>query len=254
MTFKSPLEKSLAEVDVLEHNLKHSLDRLYDQLHQALDWQRQFEAGAAHELRTPIAGLQAQLEEARLHPGDVDLDNLLERALSDVDRLHGIVKDLFLLAQLHTASQPHDPLDVDLSQLVRTTLAQRTDRLEVKVEAEPGVVVHGVAAKLQCLLSELLDNAQRYGRHLVLVQVQRREDRVELVVANDGPGINKADRERIFEPFARVDSARSRHQGGSGLGLAIVRNIARTHDCSIQVEDSPSGGAAFVIRFPPACE
>jgi signal transduction histidine kinase len=219
MTFQSPLQDCIAEIDELERNVKSSLDRMYDNLHQALDWQRQFEASASHELRTPIAGLQAQLEEARLNPGEVDLDNLLERTLSDVDRLHTIVKDLFLLAQLPPAHQPSDSPNVNLSELVRAELAKRRDRLEVRVETDPEAVIQGVAARLQRLVSELLDNAQRHGRCVVLVRVQRMGDGVELVVADDGAGIDEADRERIFEPFARLDTARSRHQGGSGLVL-----------------------------------
>jgi signal transduction histidine kinase len=252
MNFRSPLENSIVEVDALEHMLKQSLKRMHDQLARALDWQRQFEAGAAHELRTPIAGLRAQLEEARLHPTDIDLDNLLDRTLNDVERLHSIVQDMHLLARLQSADEPSDPVIVDLSQLVGTILRHRADRLEVKIEIEPGVMVLGVAAKLQRLVSELLDNAQRHGKRMVLVRVQRLEDGAELVVTDDGSGIKQANRKRIFEPFTRVDSARSRQAGGTGLGLAIVRNITHMHKASVVVEDPPMGGASFVIRFPSA--
>ncbi len=232
--------------------MKHGIDSMCGKLYRAIDWQRRFEADVSHELRTPIAGLRAQLEEARLHPGEIDVDDLLERALNDVERLHALVDDLYLLARLQAAAQPTEPALLDLGQLVQSELAQRTDRLDVKVRADPGVVVRGLDARLRRMLSELLDNAQRHARTRVIVQVQRTADTAELVVADDGDGIREEDRERVFDRFTRLDAARSRDRGGTGLGLAIVRNIVYGHEGQVHVERSPTGGAAFVVRLPLA--
>ncbi|MEN3534220.1 ATP-binding protein [Microbispora sp. ZYX-F-249] len=252
MTSLRHLRDCLSDLDELERSVKHGLDSMCGKLYRAIDWQRRFEADVSHELRTPIAGLRAQLEEARLHPGDIDVDDLLERALNDVERLQALVDDLYLLARLQAAAQPTEPALVDLGQLVQSELAQRTDRLDVKVRADPGVVVRGLDARLRRMLSELLDNAQRHAKTRVIVQVQRTTDTAELVVADDGDGIREEDRERVFDRFTRLDAARSRDRGGTGLGLAIVRNIAYGHEGQVHVERSPAGGAAFVVRLPLA--
>ncbi|MGW5260768.1 sensor histidine kinase [Microbispora sp. NPDC004025] len=252
MTSLHHLRDCLGDLDELERSVKHGIDSMCGKLYRAIDWQRRFEADVSHELRTPIAGLRAQLEEARLHPADIDVDDLLERALNDVERLQALVDDLYLLARLQAAAQPAEPALLDLGQLVQSELAQRTDRLDVKVRADPGVMVRGLEARLRRMLSELLDNAQRHAKTRVLVQVQRVAGTAELVVADDGDGIGEEDRERIFDRFTRLDAARSRDRGGTGLGLAIVRNIAYGHGGQVHVERSPAGGAAFVVRLPLA--
>lgn len=250
MTSLRHLRDCLGELDELEHSVKNGIDSMYGKLHRAIDWQRRFEADVSHELRTPIAGLRVQLEEARLHPRDLDVDELLERALDDVERLQALVDDLYLLAQLQAAAQPADPVLTDLAELVRDELGRRTDRLDVDVRADPGVMVDGVPARLRRMLSELLDNAQRHAKTLVLVQVRRTGDLAELVVSDDGEGIDEADRERVFDRFFRLDAARCRDRGGSGLGLPIVRNIVHGHEGTVHVEQSAAGGAAFVVRLP----
>lgn len=250
MTAGLHLRECLAELHALEGIVKHCGERMRGRLYEAIEWQRRFEADVSHELRTPVAGLRAQLEEARLHPDGVDLDELLERTLNSVERLHAVVNDLYLLAQLQEAAQPADPVPLDLTDLLQGELARRTDRINIKFQAEQGVMVRGVAVRLRRLVCELLNNAQRHAKDLVLVQVRKLEDAAELVVADDGDGIDEADRERVFEPFTRLDAARSRAAGGSGLGLAIVRNIAAAHGGSVHVADSPAGGAAFVVRLP----
>jgi signal transduction histidine kinase len=246
------LRECLGELDELERSIKHGIDSMCGKLYRAIDWQRRFEADVSHELRTPIAGLRAQLEEARLHPSEIDVDDLLERALNDVERLQTLVDDLYLLAQLQAAAQPAEPSLLDLGDLVQSELARRSDRLDVKVQVVPGVLVRGLDARLRRMLSELLDNAQRHAKAVVFVQVRRTADVAELVVADDGDGIGEEDRERIFDRFTRLDTARSRDRGGTGLGLAIVRNIAYGHEGEVHVERSSAGGAAFVVRLPLA--
>ncbi|ETK33821.1 sensor histidine kinase [Microbispora sp. ATCC PTA-5024] len=252
MTSLRHLRECLCELDELERSIKRGIDTMSGRLYRAIDWQRRFEADVSHELRTPIAGLRAQLEEARLHPGEIDVDDLLERALNDVERLQSLVDDLYLLAQLQAAAQPAEPVLLDLGELVRTELARRADRIDVKVHAEPGVLVRGMVARLRRMIAELLDNAQRHARTLVLVHVCPTGAAAQLVVADDGEGIAEADRERIFDRFTRLDAARCRERGGTGLGLAIVRNIVYGHEGDVHVERSTAGGAAFVVRLPRA--
>ncbi|MGS2642169.1 ATP-binding protein [Streptosporangium sp. LJ11] len=214
---------------------------------------RRFAAAAAHELHTPLAGLRAEFEEARLHPGQTDLPRLLDAALRGVERLEAITADLLLLTRIaeaaHGRQQP-----VDLSAVARAHLAETTGGPDIRLRAtwaQAPVVVDAVPALLDRLVANLLDNARRHARHSIQLQVLRHETTAELVVADDGPGIPVSDRERVFECFSRLDSARCRHRGGTGLGLAIARDIAHAHNGTLNVEDADAG-ARFVLRLPVA--
>jgi signal transduction histidine kinase len=242
------LRDSLGELIKIETHLT-SMRRKLD---QAIDWQRRFEADAAHELRTPVAGLRLQLEAAQQHPDEIDVEQVLDRALQEVDRLQEIVDDLHLLAQTRAAGKTVAPAPVDLAQLVQAEVSRRADGHRIEVHAPEGVVVNAVAPKLFRLLTELLDNAQRHARHVVEVHVRKAGDQAELIVADDGDGIAEADRQRVFQQFVRLDAARSRDRGGTGLGLSIVHNIATAHAGTVHVEDSSTGGARFVVRLPLA--
>ncbi|MBP2707178.1 HAMP domain-containing histidine kinase [Microbispora sp. RL4-1S] len=240
------------EVARLARTVNSTLSRIEEAkeaTERALTQQRQFAADASHELRTPLAGLRAQLEEAQMHPGQTDLGELLERALGDVDRLETIISDLLLLARVGARGRAeHCP--IDLSELVSDEVGRRADRIPVRLSLESGIVVSGLAAHLTRLLTNLLDNAQRHARHQVAVAIRRDGAVAELSICDDGTGVPPSQRERIFERFTRLDSARSRDQGGSGLGLAIARDIASAHCGTLVAEESPSGGARFVLRVP----
>jgi signal transduction histidine kinase len=223
---------------------------------QTLDQQRQFAADASHELRTPLAGLRAELESAQLFPDDTDLRRTVDGALHDVDRLQVIVSDLLLLARLD-ADTPPALEKIDLPELVRTEVARRPDLIPVRLDlGDTGrrILVAGLRTQLGRILTNLLDNAQRHAEHEVAVQVRRVGDGVELRVLDDGEGVGEADRERIFERFTRLDTARGRDQGGSGLGLAIARGLAVAHRGGLHAEDRPDGrtGACFALRLPAA--
>ncbi|GAA1516314.1 hypothetical protein GCM10009677_57040 [Sphaerisporangium rubeum] len=242
------------EVARLARTVNGTLRRLEDakeRMELAMTQQRRFAADASHELRTPVAGLRAQLEEAKLHPGETDLGDLLDRTLRDTDRLQAIITDLLLLARIG-AGAPAAMTEVDLAEAVRTEIRRRDDRLPVQVRLIPGVVVHGVETQISRLLTNLLDNAQRHARNLVLVEVRRAGDFAELSVDDDGDGVAEADRERIFERFTRLDASRSRDRGGTGLGLAIVRDIARAYGGTVTAGVSCAGGARFLLRLPLA--
>ncbi|MEO3858730.1 ATP-binding protein [Acrocarpospora sp. B8E8] len=233
-----------------EHTMSLELERAAESLKQSLESQRRFTTDASHELRTPLAGLRAQLEEAQLHPGETDLGELLDHALGDVDRLQALVTDLLLLAKIGV--MPASALEhVDLARLAETETARRTgDSHPIRLDLRDGVMVDAVPIQIVRLLHNLLDNAHRHAASGVTVGVHRVGDRAELTVTDDGPGVPEAERDHIFERFARLDTARSRNQGGSGLGLAISRDIAHAHHGTLHVEEAPAHGARFVLRLP----
>lgn len=232
------------EVAMLAKAVNNTLARLERSAQQ----QRQFASDASHELRTPIAGLRAQLESAQLYPDDTDLEALVDSALRDTDRLEAIITDLLLLARIGSrVDVAREP--VDLADLVRQELDVRTDKLPTRVDLAEGVVVQGVRLQLARVLTNLLDNAQRHAETMVKVVVSKEGSTAVLAVENDGQEIAEADRERIFERFTRLDAARSRDAGGTGLGLAIARDVAMAHRGSVCVE-ACRGGARFVLRLP----
>jgi signal transduction histidine kinase len=242
------------EITRLSRTINSTLGRLEHaktRMERALNQQRRFAADASHELRTPVAGLRAQLEEAQLHPGDTDLNELLEYSLRDVDRLQSIITDLLLLERVGSgAAEPRQ--HADLAAVVRTEVSRRAEPCIVSLQLSPNVKVNVVNAQIGRVVANLLDNAERHARSEVLIEVRRNDRYAELVVDDDGEGIPEADRERIFERFTRLDPARSRDRGGTGLGLAIARDIVQTHGGTIKADSSPAGGARFVVRLPLA--
>ncbi|GAA4104936.1 sensor histidine kinase [Actinomadura miaoliensis] len=227
--------------------LARTANETLDRLERAVGRQRQFASDASHELRTPIAGLRANLEDAAMHPDDTDLRAAIRSALRDIDRLQTIVTDLLLLARIGTGGAVQET--IDLADLTTAELARRSSRLQVTTDLARDVRVRGVRLQLERLLGNLLDNAERYAASRVHVEVARQGTTALLRVTDDGSGIPDVDRERIFERFTRLDSARSRGAGGTGLGLAIAREIAQAHGGSLRVEDWPRG-ARFALRMP----
>jgi signal transduction histidine kinase len=230
--------------------LARTANATLDRLERAVGRQRQFASDASHELRSPLAGLRANLEDAAAHPEDNDLREVVRSALRDTDRLESIVTDLLLLARIGTGGTAvHEP--IDLAELAGAEVRRRAGAVRIVTELAPEVPVRGVRMQLVRLLGNLLDNAERYAGSTVTVGAARLDGQALLTVADDGPGIPSADRERVFERFTRLDTARSRDAGGTGLGLAIAREIARAHGGTLRVEDAPSG-ARFVLRLPLA--
>ncbi|MEV1170369.1 HAMP domain-containing sensor histidine kinase [Nonomuraea sp. NPDC049784] len=221
------------------------------ELESELQKNRQFASDASHEMRTAVAGLRAELEEACLYPDQTDHHDLLTRALRGVDRLDAILTDLRVLGEMETGP-PMEPQQVDLAELVRDEVCRRVDRLAVQLLLQPGVTVQAVPIRIARLVSNLLDNAQRHAQRMVEVRVSRAGDSAEMTVADDGEGIAKSERERIFQRFTRLDAARRLDHKGTGLGLAIARDIAQAHLGTLHATESATGGACFVLRLPLA--
>jgi signal transduction histidine kinase len=217
-------------------------------LEAAVKQQRRFASDAAHELRTPIAGLRAVLEEAQLYPDEVDPHEAIRSALTTAEQLEAIICDLLTMARLR-AGDPVPPKPIDLVDVVAEAVAGRADSPPVHVKAAANVRVRGCRIQLLRLLGNLLANAQRHAATRVDVTVDIVESQAVQTVWDDGCGVPPKDRERIFARFVRLDDARRREPGGTGLGLAISREIAEAHGGTLKVEDSPRG-ARFVLTLP----
>ncbi|MER6303607.1 ATP-binding protein [Kitasatospora sp. NPDC001539] len=237
--------------------LAGTMNAMLGRLEAAGARQRRFIADASHELRSPLTVLRTQLEVALAHPDPEVRADLVAGALEDTGRLQALAADLLLLARLDAAGHDWPGEPVDLAELVRTTLAARgTEPHPVTVELPGALVVPGNPLWLGRLLTNLLDNAQRHARSGVTVRLTGEPaagrgagPAAVLDVVNDGPRIDGADREKIFERFARLDDARSRDDGGTGLGLPIARDIAAIHGGTLGVVDGP-GPTTFRTVLP----
>ncbi|MEV7421682.1 HAMP domain-containing sensor histidine kinase [Streptomyces sp. NPDC091212] len=218
-------------------------------LEASVERQRRFVADASHELRSPIASLRTQLEVGEAHPALLDVPG----AVADTVRLQRLAADLLLLARLDAGERPARAARFDLGALVHEEVSQRTlDRIPVAVDVLPGAEVAGSRGQLARVLGNLLDNAQRHAAGSVTASVRRSGSTVVLAVADDGPGVPDAERERVFERFVRLDDARSRDDGGAGLGLAIARDVAERHGGTLTAGRAECGGALFELRLPSA--
>jgi signal transduction histidine kinase len=234
------------EVAHLASTMNHMLDRL----DAAARAQRRFVADASHELRSPLAVIHQHAEVASLHPGSVSVNELAEVVLSEGARLQGLVDALLLLARLEEgAEHAHQVVDLDDLALDEVHRARR-DGVRVDGAGIGAARVHGNPRLLGQVLRNLVDNAVRHARSQVAVSLVTRDGIAELIVDDDGHGIPPRHRADIFDRFVRLDEARARDQGGAGLGLAIVHEIVETHSGSVTVDDSPQGGARFVVRLP----
>jgi signal transduction histidine kinase len=218
------------------------MNSMLGRLDEAVARQSRFTSDASHELRTPLASLRTQLEVLLAHPDRLDWRRACENALLDVTRLQDLVADLVLLGKLDHGG-PERLVPVTLSEVVAAVAGGR-DGVDVEVSATPLVLGH--RARLERLVRNLVDNAQRHAVSRVVVTVSAVDGHALLIVDDDGPGIPEADRERVFDRFVRLDDARARDDGGSGLGLAIVADIVRVHGGTVVVD----GGSRFVVRLP----
>jgi signal transduction histidine kinase len=234
--------------------LARTMNAMLARLEESARRQRRFVSDAAHELRSPLARMRAELEVDQAHPATADPTGTADSVLAETVGLQHLVDDLLLLARGDEGVDgPPDSGPVDLDALVARA-ARRARPGEIRIDrsgVEP-VQLHGSPAQLERVLTNLLDNAVRHAKQQVTVTVRAAPDgAAEVVVADDGPGIPDDQRERVFERFTRLDEARTAGEGGAGLGLAIAREIAERHGGSLAL--APRGpGARFVLRLPAA--
>ena len=236
------------------HSLAITLNDMLARLDATQRRQRGLVSDTAHELRSPIASIRAQLEVALDHPEAQDWRETASGVLADTLRLARLAEDLLALARLDERDgRAAAGLPVDLAGLAAEETARAAGaRVPVTSACDGPCLVTGDREGLRRLLLNLISNAQRYAKSQVEVRVVREANVARLTVTDDGPGIAPEDRERVFERFVRLDAARSREDGetgGAGLGLAIVRATAEAHGGFATLEDAAPGTRA-VIRLP----
>lgn len=239
--------------------LAESFNATIERLERGVDAQRRFTSDAAHELRSPLAGVRAVLEVAQRQPERMPAS--VDAALDQLDRAGRLVDDLLVLAS-HDAAAPQKRVVTDIDDIVRRearAVAARFGDLVVDRSGVLPVQASVTPAAIGRVVQNLVDNAAAHARRTVRLRLStvvaadgdgRPVVYWQLGVDDDGPGVPPAARERVFERFARLDEARSRHAGGTGLGLAIVRELVAEHGGTVAVGDSDLGGASFVVRVP----
>lgn len=232
--------------------LARTMNAMLERLEASNDRQRELVADVSHELRNPLAALQAQLEVAAAHPGMAS-QSMLEGSVVEVNRLSQLVEDLLTLARLDEGMLRLRPADVDLDELVlsQADRLRAQGKVDVSVKGVSAARVRGDEVQLARVVANLSDNAQRYARQRVAFATVEGADFFDLAVTDDGPGVPWFERERIFERFVRLDTARAHEGTGAGLGLAIVREIVTAHGGEVWVEDARPG-ARVVVRLPRA--
>jgi signal transduction histidine kinase len=251
----SELDRRVAEPAVMDEigRLATTMNDMLDRLDRSNQRQKSFVADASHELRSPIAAAQTELEVSLTHFDSTHWPDSARTVLGDLERVRRIVDDLVILAHYDERAATPSPMHVDLDELVlrECTRLQRIAPILIDVSEVSGARVNGDAERLGRAIRNLLDNAVHHAQHQVIVTLNDGSGHVELRVRDDGPGVNPEDRARIFERFVRADSARSRSDGGSGLGLAIVSDIITAHGGTVEVVDAHPG-AEFIIQLPSA--
>lgn len=230
--------------------LAETLNDMLARLEQSTARQREFVADAAHELRSPIAALLAQLEVAARHPRRVDWSAAVPELVADITRLSRLVDDLLRLARLDARPQlGRQPVDLDDLVFAEVRRVRNRTALRIDETAVSAARVDGDPDALARVVQNLLDNAIKHARSQVRISLGTTAGTARLVVADDGPGIPEPDRQRVFDRFTRLDGARSRDAGGFGLGLAIVRDVVRIQGGEVRVEDN-GPGARFTVTLP----
>lgn len=253
LTRRIPERGTGDELDRLTATLNAMLSRLDAAFMQL----RRFAADAAHELRTPLTVLRGGLEVALRHPrSPTEYERVLRSSLEEVERLIRLAEDLLLFSRA-AAGLEGTRSSVDLEPIVAEVadlgvrLGQRAN-VTVQVKEATPTTVSGDAGALRRALLNLVENAVKYTPPLGTVEISlTRDDRWALLAVRDtGPGIDPADVPRIFEPFVRLDTARTREAGGTGLGLAIAHAVVAAHGGTIEVDSTPGVGSTFTIRLP----
>lgn len=253
--------QNLSDSRIEENNVKElnqlgvSYNKMLERLSEAFEIQRQFTANAAHELRTPLALMQVQLDlyNSASHPGnDADTLQTIKMVTEQNDKLNRMVKTLLDMSELQTVGRDDKIILDAIVEEVLADLEPLAVEKNIKLigKCEDATMI-GSDILIYRLVYNLVENAIKYNHPLgqVTVTAYQRNKHVYLSVEDTGSGIPKELRERVFEPFFRVDKSRSRELGGVGLGLALVREIVRVHDGSICIKSGKTGGTIFEVTF-----
>ena len=253
---QNPSDSRIEENNVKELNqLGISYNKMLERLSDAFEIQRQFTANAAHELRTPLALMQVQLDlyNSASHPGnDADTLQTIKMVTEQNDKLNRMVKTLLDMSELQSVGRDDKIILDAIVEEVLADLEPLAVEKNIKLigKCEDATMI-GSDILIYRLVYNLVENAIKYNHPLgqVTVTAYQRNKHVYLSVEDTGSGIPKELRERVFEPFFRVDKSRSRELGGVGLGLALVREIVRVHDGSICIKSGKTGGTIFEVAF-----
>lgn len=253
--------QNLSDSRIEENNVKElnklgiSYNNMLERLSDAFEIQRQFTANAAHELRTPLALMQVQLDlyNSATHPGnDADTLQTIKMVTEQNDKLNRMVKTLLDMSELQTVGRDDKIILDAIVEEVLADLEPLAVEKNIKLigKCEDATMI-GSDILIYRLVYNLVENAIKYNHPLgqVTVTAYQRNKHVYLSVEDTGSGIPKELRERVFEPFFRVDKSRSRELGGVGLGLALVHEIVRVHDGSICIKSGKTGGTIFEVTF-----
>ena len=253
--------QNLSDSRIEENNVKElnqlsiSYNKMLERLSEAFEIQRQFTANAAHELRTPLALMQVQLDlyNSASHPGnDADTLQTIKMVTEQNDKLNRMVKTLLDMSELQSVGRDDKIILDAIVEEVLADLEPLAQEKNIKLigKCEDATMI-GSDILIYRLVYNLVENAIKYNHPLgqVTVTAYQRNKHVYLSVEDTGSGIPKELRERVFEPFFRVDKSRSRELGGVGLGLALVNEIVRVHDGSICIKSGKTGGTIFEVTF-----
>ena len=253
--------QNLADSRIEENNVKElnqlsvSYNKMLERLSDAFDIQRQFTANAAHELRTPLSLMQIQLDSynSNPHPGnDADTEQTIKMVTEQNDRLGKMVKTLLDMSELQTVGRDDVIMVNALVDEVLADLEPLAQEKNIKLIGKcTDIRMIGSDILIYRMVYNLVENAIKYNHSggLVTVTAYQKEKHIYLSIEDTGNGIPEELRQRVFEPFFRVDKSRSRELGGVGLGLALVHEIVSAHDGTITVRSNPSGGTIFDVSF-----
>ena len=263
-SFASQVEKvqlnNLADMRINEdvlpefRQLSHSFNQMLERLNNAFAAQRQFTGNAAHELRTPLALMQAQLELFSAEHPDVlpETAEFLTLLREQTERLTQMTKTLLEMSNLQQVARNEHIQLAPMIEEIFTDLAPLAEKNDIALEVEGDGAMIGSDALIYRLLFNLTENAVKYNRHggSVRVTVSQESEKLLIRVSDTGRGIPEEFQRSIFQPFFRVDKSRSREYGGAGLGLSLVWEIAELHGGSVRVTKSSDRGTAILVELP----
>ena len=232
--------------------LANTMNTMLDRIEAATTAQRRFVADASHELRSPLTTIHMGIDLLDKDGLPPETGAHLARMRREADRMARLVDDLLLLARVDESGLQLRREDLDLDDVLyaeRDRIAAQRPDLQIRTQVTP-VRVSGDPHHMQRAARNLVDNAVRHARTTITLSLARNGECAELTIADDGPGIPPAARDRVFDRFVRLDEDRARTAGGTGLGLPIARDIVVAHGGTLTLDDAPAGGTAATIRLP----